>query len=386
MTFTVKPATLEDKSIIAALLHPYLEELSRFPDEHPHAKDSNGVYLYRYLDAFWQEPGVRFPYLLYDGDEITGFALVRKNGDHWEMSEFYVKPLFRHRGLGERYALNVISRHQGQWRIEFNRNNIAGESLWQKIATKYSGGDFTRGQAEGGHDFVLFSVSDNQELFTYYNERAPEYEAFYEGQFPTGARTPELYQADTKAIQQLLPHYVKGNCIDIACGTGFWLICYHQKCSTITLIDQAEGVLAETQKKILQLGIQDKTRTIRGDVFKDLPLNHEYNTAVSGFLISHFNDAEIKRFLSVVKEVLKPGGTFVIIDSIWGDEVKTFHKTQSGAVTRRLYDGREFRIFKRFFTQEELRHITAQNAVMLEIVYWGKVFFCALAHFKHLQA
>lgn len=63
MTFSIKPATIEEKPVINALLQPYLDEFSRFPGEHPDYKDNKGVYQYPYLDAYWQE-NIRFPYLL----------------------------------------------------------------------------------------------------------------------------------------------------------------------------------------------------------------------------------------------------------------------------------------------------------------------------------
>ena len=171
----------------------------------------------------------------------------------------------------------------------------------------------------------------NQELFTYYNERAPEYEAFYAGEFPTGPRSPALYKADTRAIQQLLPHYVKGKCLDIACGTGFWLPYYHASCSAVTLIDQSDGVLMECRNKIETLGIREKTNVIRGDVFKDTPSNHIYDSALAGFLISHFKDEELVNFFSILKGALRPGGRFIIIDSVWGPEAKTQGPKRHGA-------------------------------------------------------
>jgi SAM-dependent methyltransferase len=220
-----------------------------------------------------------------------------------------------------------------------------------------------------------------QELFEYYNERAPEYEAFYAGEFPTGPRSPELYKADTKAIQTLLPHYVKDKCLDIACGTGFWLPCYHHNCSAITLIDQSEGVLEEARKKIERLRIKGKTNVFQGDVFKDIPANHTYNSALVGFLVSHFKDEELDSFLSIVRSALAPGGRFIIIDSVWGEEARTQHRDQNGMAARRLYDGRTFHIYKRYFTRDELGSIATRNGLALDIIYWGQVFFLAAGQF-----
>jgi cyclopropane fatty-acyl-phospholipid synthase-like methyltransferase len=226
--------------------------------------------------------------------------------------------------------------------------------------------------------------TSNNELFQYYNERAPEYEAFYAGEFPTGPRRPDLYKGDTKAIQNLLPHHVQGKCVDIACGTGFWLPWYHQNCSAITMIDQSDGVLKECGKKIRDLNITGKVRTVQGDIFKDIPDKGSYDSAVAGFIVSHFRDEELTGFFTLLRETLKPSGGFVIIDSVWGDEAKTHHRDQNSMATRRLYNGRTFQIYKRYFTRDELHKVAEKNGVRLEIAYWGEVFFLAAGRF--LQA
>jgi len=151
-------ALKSEKPIIQSLLQPYLSELSRFPDEHPDSQDANGVYLYPYLDAYWREAGIRFPYLLYSGDKVTGFALVRKDGNHWEMGEFYVKPSFRHLGIAETCAGEIFRLHPGEWRIGFNKHNNASRSLWLKLAKKLARGAISEGEMDDSHDYVSFSV------------------------------------------------------------------------------------------------------------------------------------------------------------------------------------------------------------------------------------
>jgi ubiquinone/menaquinone biosynthesis C-methylase UbiE len=232
----------------------------------------------------------------------------------------------------------------------------------------------------------MLESSQNQELFEYYNERAPEYEGFYAGEFPTGPRRPERYKGDTKAIQQLVSHYVKGKCIDIACGTGFWLPYYHRNCSAITLIDQSAGVLEECKKKIQVLRIENKAKTVQGNISKDIPSDHSYNSALTGFLISHFQDEEMNSFFGVLRKSLAPEGKFVIIDSVWGEETKAHHREQNSMATRRLFDGREFQIYKRYFDKEELQDIAVKNNISLEIIYWGDVFFLASGCFNKAQA
>jgi len=155
MDCTVTRANIHEKEIIRALLQPYLDELSSFPDENPDYKDENDIYLYPYLNAYWQE-NARFPYLLYGDGKLAGFALVRQDGEHWEMAEFYVLPEFRRRGLGTACAREIFKKHPGDWRIGFNKHNLASRNLWRKLARVLSKDDIEEGSLDASHDYIRF--------------------------------------------------------------------------------------------------------------------------------------------------------------------------------------------------------------------------------------
>lgn len=103
---------------------------------------------------------------------------------------------------------------------------------------------------------------DQADLFQYYEERAPEYEAFYHGEFPVAFDDPDRYRNDTLAVSRLVGDTLSGRCLDIACGTAFWLPHYHAGCSCITLVDQSLAVLEQAHRKIADLGIEDKTEIL----------------------------------------------------------------------------------------------------------------------------
>ncbi|MBN1160697.1 MAG: class I SAM-dependent methyltransferase [Dehalococcoidales bacterium] len=219
------------------------------------------------------------------------------------------------------------------------------------------------------------NTSQNQELFQYYNERAPEYEDFYRGKFTTKIPDSAIYKNDASNIQKLLPSLVSGKCIDIACGTGFWLPIYEKKCSRIILIDQSEDVLAECAKKIEKLGIEKKTEVIRGDIFITAFPQHEYDSAVIGFLISHLRENELDSLFNNLKTSLKHKGKFLIIDSVWSKEIIAMGREKEGVTKRSLKDGHEFNIYKRYFDKPDLRTLADKYSFKLDIIYWGKVFF-----------
>ena len=222
---------------------------------------------------------------------------------------------------------------------------------------------------------------DKQELFQYYDERAPEYEAFYDGRFPTVIPDPERYRNDRDAVFRILPSHLSGHCLDIACGTGFWLPEYHQNCPHTTLIDQSEGVLKECQEKIDRLGINGKTTVIRADIFDyPYPVN-TYDCVHMGFLISHLTDDELSDLLEILKPAMVPRGTITLVDSTWNADIEAMGRRKSGMITRELMNGKKFQIYKYFFTQGDLHSMATANGLSISIEYWGKVFFFATCRF-----
>ena len=157
MDLSIKSATAEDKEIIFFLLQPYLKELSRYPNEQADYEDEKGIYCYPYLDAYWQEDG-RYPYLLLSDRKIAGFALVRRDSQHWEMAEFYVLPEMRRRGFATSFAVQILLKHPGGWRIECNNANAAGNALWSKLARYFSKNQMITGKTIAGRNIIRFNV------------------------------------------------------------------------------------------------------------------------------------------------------------------------------------------------------------------------------------
>ena len=232
----------------------------------------------------------------------------------------------------------------------------------------------------------MMANSSDEELFRYYNERAPEYEDAYHGKFFTEVPDPTIFQNDVNFIKELLPDYVKGKCLDIACGTGFWLPVYEKHCFHITLIDQSGSMLAECRKKVDRLDIGKKCAVIQENIYDYRYAENQYDSIIIGFLISHMVENELNTFMDIVRKTLKPSGSFVIIDNIWDYARKQLRRKNAGIIKRYLKDGREFNIYKKYFSQADLRVMAKEQDFALSIIYWGKVFFLAAGQFKVNQA
>jgi ubiquinone/menaquinone biosynthesis C-methylase UbiE len=229
---------------------------------------------------------------------------------------------------------------------------------------------------------VIFMEQDvKQSQYQYYEERAPEYDEIYSGGGPATMSEPDLYVRETKAVSDLIPKHIRGNHIDIACGTGYWLPCYHHKCSNITLVDQSPAVLAECRKKIDSLGIKNKVNIMQANLFNHPLPKNSYDSAMVGFLISHFDEGEEQSFFDMLKSILKPNGYFIILDSSWTAE-RAEVRNKNGLQTRTLNDGREFTIIKHYFDHNDIVNLASRYDADIEVLFEGRAYILAAGKFR----
>ena len=144
MNYTIKKADIKDKSLIYSMLQNYLRDLTQFETI---PLNESGEYEYQYLKYYWTENN-RYPYLFYCGEDVAGFALVRKEENFFSMAEFTVLPDCRRKGRGTSCATEVIQQHPGKWHIEYNINNTAGKNFWNKLILDMVGTHFQKGPGE----------------------------------------------------------------------------------------------------------------------------------------------------------------------------------------------------------------------------------------------
>ncbi len=207
----------------------------------------------------------------------------------------------------------------------------------------------------------------------YYKAVASEYDDIYDGGGPANIPDPDAYKNEVHIISALLPGYTGEKHVDIACGTGFWLPFYESNCSEITLIDQAEEMISECSLRIGELGIADKTELICDDVFGYPFEQNKYDSALVSLLISHLPEAQEKRFFDILKSILKPSGRFIIMESIWSKERAATQK-KTAVVKRKLKDGREFKIYKRYFEKKDFDDLARKYGISMTVIHEGRVF------------
>jgi demethylmenaquinone methyltransferase/2-methoxy-6-polyprenyl-1,4-benzoquinol methylase len=208
-----------------------------------------------------------------------------------------------------------------------------------------------------------------REQIDYYRARAPEYEEWFrrQGRYSRGSKVNARWFAELAAARDRLRTFdARGDVLEIACGTGQTTSILSETATRLTALDAAPEMI-EIARRRPELGA---VTFVQQDVFAWKP-PRSFDSVVFTFWLSHVPAERFESFWRLVGEALAPDGRVFFSDSLyapWATAIDhELEDPRAGAVTRRLNDGREYRIVKRFFEpsglQSELRRIGWDIAV-----------------------
>ena len=193
-----------------------------------------------------------------------------------------------------------------------------------------------------------------QDQIDYYRARAGEYDEwwFRTGRYDRGPAFNANWHADVGEVERALAEWLDAHrprsVLELACGTGLFTRLLAPRVERLTAIDASPEVLAINRARVASHNVE----YIETDLFKWQP-RERYDAAFFSFWLSHVPDERFAAFWDVVREALAPTGAAYLIDSAF-DPTSTAKDhavptRDAGIVTRRLNDGREFRIVKLFY-------------------------------------
>ncbi len=150
------PVSESEKPVLWKLLQSYLAELSTLGGDGP----LDGVYPYRYFDAYWHE-AERWPLWIRSDGQTAGFAMVRRQKElgekaRIEMAEFYVEPAHRRGKIGLFAARAIFARFPGKWELSEFTANAGAIAFWRRVLAGFA--DYTE-IISGGRIVQLFEVA-----------------------------------------------------------------------------------------------------------------------------------------------------------------------------------------------------------------------------------
>ena len=213
-----------------------------------------------------------------------------------------------------------------------------------------------------------------EEQRRYYRARAPEYDDwwFRRAGYRLDAENAARWFADVRELEAALDAFAPhGDVLELAAGTGLW---------TRHLLRHADRVTAvDASLEVLEL---NRARTgaaaeyVVADIFEWRP-PRAFDVCFFGFWHSHVPSPLFEAFWDLVGRALKPGGRVFFVDNAELGDARHLVGASGEVARRRLSDGSEFEIVKRFWKPAELERELAEVGWRFEVRMTENRYFIA---------
>jgi predicted acetyltransferase len=139
----VDAARPSESLLLSNLLELYMHDLSAlFPAI---TLGPDGRFGYPRLPLYWSEPARRYPFLIRDGEQIVGFALVTRGSpaasdpEVFDVAEFFVLRRFRRSGVGRSAAVQLWRSMPGTWVVRVLLANAGALAFWSGAIAHFAG-------------------------------------------------------------------------------------------------------------------------------------------------------------------------------------------------------------------------------------------------------
>jgi len=193
----------------------------------------------------------------------------------------------------------------------------------------------------------------------YYRARAGEYDEwwFRLGRYDRGDAFNAHWHAETAAAEAAFDRWLAGvrprRVLELACGTGLFTRRIAGHVEHLTAVDASSEVIDLNRARVHSADVD----YVAADLFEWRP-RQRYDSVVFTFWLSHVPDGRFDAFWRLVDDALAPGGSVYLVDSAYDATSTARHhalpRREAGVVSRKLNDGREFRIVKVFWTPDAL--------------------------------
>ena len=193
----------------------------------------------------------------------------------------------------------------------------------------------------------------------YYRARAPEYDRWFfrQGRYDRGDQATASWFREVQQVRDVLASMPLGGAdvLELAPGTGIWTEQLVYLGATVTAVDASAEMIDENRRRI---GVRSGAVTyLKADLFEWCP-TRTWDAVVFCFWISHVPVAALDQFLCSVAGMVRQGGSIFFVDGLPEPSgTAADHQLPDPGeetMTRRLDDGREFRIIKNYWPDDDL--------------------------------
>lgn len=176
---------------------------------------------------------------------------------------------------------------------------------------------------------------------------------YYDGRAEDWQRWITRYMRPVEGeVSKLLAELpLDGHVLDMACGTGYWTRQLADRATSVTALDGSAAML----EQVAQAGLPNVS-VVHADLYSWNPPT-EWDAVFFAHWLAHVPDDRFDRFWGTVDGALAPSGHVVIVDVAPEEQriEEHIHERESVPLTRRrLRDGRQYDVVKKYWEPEEL--------------------------------
>ncbi len=213
----------------------------------------------------------------------------------------------------------------------------------------------------------------------YYRARASEYEQWLrrQGRYAHGPDDDDDWRGELRTLSQFAGAAAGGRVFEIASGTGWWTRVLARGARVIAS-DYAPEMLAEARRRD-PAGAQ--VQRCRCDAYRLPVRSASCDGCVFGFWLSHVPVPRAAAFVREAARVVRPGGRILLLDSRQDPQSGAHDQRTAGPRVqrqlRRLNDGREFHIWKIYWTPADLHFLLGLVCRQVEVIQTPRFFIGA---------
>ena len=182
----------------------------------------------------------------------------------------------------------------------------------------------------------------------YYERRSAEYDDWYLGAGLFAVRDRPGWDEELRELERVISSLSPRPTLDVACGTGF--VTRHLP-GRVVAVDASAAMLAESRTRHAH-------PLVRTDAFAIPFRNDSFDRVFTGHFYGHLYPDQRARFLA---EARRLASELVVLDAALHDGVEPEQVQE-----RILDDGSSHRVFKRYFTADQLADELGEGRVVLD--------------------
>ena len=194
------------------------------------------------------------------------------------------------------------------------------------------------------------------EQIRYYDDRAAEYEDlwFRRGRYDVDPVFNRAWFHETAIVEAAADAFeANGAVLEIACGSGLWTRRLAPRARRLVAVDSSSAMIERNRDRFGAPTVEYS----QADVFGWDP-GERFDAAFTGFFVSHVPPDRFAGFFARLASWLQPGAELFLVDDVAGrNRPYSGDAVEHGpafAFRRRIADGREYTIVKRFYEPREL--------------------------------